>query len=122
MLSFFFQHGFGLRTCEFLRGLLHHYEIELVHLNPNSIIQIVAFVHLCEAFLSVPPNFFLFKSYFLLKYQPSADKQKVIGSIGLQMRHCCSLLDLPMRTSLKVWHKSWFYCENHESSLPPFVG
>jgi hypothetical protein len=122
MLSFFFQHEFSLRTCEFLRGLLHHYEIELVHLNPNSIIQIVAFVHLCEAFLSVPSNFFLFKSYFLLKYQPSADKQKVIGSIGLQMHHCCSLLDLPMRTSLKVWHKSWFYCENHESSLPPFVG
>jgi hypothetical protein len=33
VLSFFFQCGFGLPTCEFLYGLLHHYEIELVHLN-----------------------------------------------------------------------------------------
>jgi hypothetical protein len=73
-LSSFFQRGFVLPTCEFLRSLLHHYEIELVHLNPNSILQITVFVHLCEAFLGVPLNFFLFKSYFLLKYQPSADK------------------------------------------------
>jgi hypothetical protein len=27
-----------------------------------------------------------------------------------------------MKISLKVCHKSWFYCENHEPSLPPFVG
>jgi hypothetical protein len=74
VLSSFFQRGFGLPTCEFLRGLLHHYEIELVHLNPNSILQIAIFVHRCEAFLGVTPNFSLFKSYFLLKYQPSADK------------------------------------------------
>jgi hypothetical protein len=75
VLSSFFQHGFGIPTCEFLYGLLHHYEIELVHLNPNPILQIIVFVHLCEAFLDEPPNFTLFKSYFLLKYQPSVDKQ-----------------------------------------------
>jgi hypothetical protein len=38
VLSSFFQHRFGLPTCEFLRGLHHHYQIELVHLNPNSIL------------------------------------------------------------------------------------
>jgi hypothetical protein len=27
-----------------------------------------------------------------------------------------------MKTPLKGWHKSWFYCKNHEPSLPPFVG
>jgi hypothetical protein len=85
----------------FLRGLLHHYEIKLVHLNPNSIFQIVVFVHLCEAFLGVPLNFPLFKSYFLLKYQPSANKQKVIGGVGLQTRPHSGFLDLPMKTSLK---------------------
>jgi hypothetical protein len=57
VLSSFFQRGFGLPTCEFLRGLLHHYEIKLVHLNPNSILQIAVFVHLCEAFLGVTPIF-----------------------------------------------------------------
>jgi hypothetical protein len=27
-----------------------------------------------------------------------------------------------MKTSLRVWHGTWFYCENHEPSLPSFVG
>jgi hypothetical protein len=38
VFSSFFQHGFGLLACDFLCGLLDHYQIELVHLNPNSII------------------------------------------------------------------------------------
>jgi hypothetical protein len=67
-------------------------------------------------------NFSLFKSYFLLKYQPSANKRKVIGGVGLQMHPCNGFLDLPMKTLLKGWHKSCFYCKNHEPSLPPFIG
>jgi hypothetical protein len=75
-----FQRRFGLPSCDFFRGLLDHYKIELVHLNPNSILQIAAFVHLCEAFLGIPPNFSLFKNYFSLKYHPSATNRKVIGA------------------------------------------
>jgi hypothetical protein len=119
VLTSFFQCGFKLPTCEFLHKLLHHYEIELVHLNPNSILQIVVFVHLCEAFFGVPLNFSLFKSYLLPKYQPSVDNRKVIGSVGLQTRPHSGFLHLPMKTSLKGWHKSWFYCENHEPDLSP---
>jgi hypothetical protein len=63
-----FQHGFRLPVYDFLCGLLDHYQIELVHLNPNSILQIIVFVHLCEAYLGIPPNFPLFKNYFFLKY------------------------------------------------------
>jgi hypothetical protein len=63
VLTSFFQHRFGLPTCEFLCGLLHHYKSELVHLNPNSILQITVFIHLY--------NF----------------------------------LDLPLKSSLKGWHK-----------------
>jgi hypothetical protein len=79
-------------------------------------------VHLCEAFLGVHLNFPLSKSYFLLKYQPNVDKKKVIGGVGLQTPLRSSFLDLLMKISLKGWHKSWFYCGNHEPSLPPFVG
>jgi hypothetical protein len=35
--------------------------MELVHLNPNSILQIIIFVHLCETFLGILPNFPLLK-------------------------------------------------------------
>jgi hypothetical protein len=95
----FFQRRFGFPSCDFLHRLFHHYQIELIHLNPNSISD----HHLC-------------------KYQPSADKRKVIGGVGIQSRPRRNFLDLLMTTFLKGWHKSWFYCENHEPSLPPFVG
>jgi hypothetical protein len=97
MFSYFFKCGFSLRACDFFRGLLDHYQIELVHLNPNSIIQIIIFVHLCEAFIGIPPVFPLFKNYFFLKYQPSAANRKVIGGVGLQTRPHVSFLDLPMK-------------------------
>jgi hypothetical protein len=38
VFSSFFQRGFGLPACDFLRGLLDHYQIELINLNPNSIL------------------------------------------------------------------------------------
>jgi hypothetical protein len=58
----FFQHGFSLPVCDFLSRLLDHYQIELVHLNPNSILQIAIFIHLCDIFLRIPPNFPLSKT------------------------------------------------------------
>jgi hypothetical protein len=111
VLTSFFQRGFGLLVCDFLRSLLDHYKIELVHLNPNSIIKITVFVHLCEAYLGIPLNFSLFKNYFLLKYQVSAANQKVISGVGLQTHPRAGFLDLPLKNSLQGWHETWFNCE-----------
>jgi hypothetical protein len=117
-----FQRGFSLSACDFFRRFLDHYQIELVHLNSNFILQIIIFIHLCEAFLAIPHNFPLFKNYFFLKYQSSAANYKVIGGVGLQTCPRAGFLDLPMKTSLQGWHGTWFYYENHEPNLPPFVG
>jgi hypothetical protein len=122
MVFFYFQRRFCLPVCDFFHGLLNHYQIELVHLNTNFILQIVVFVHLCEAFLGIPPNFPLFKNYFFLKYQSSAAKRKVIRGVGFQTRPRAGFLDLPWKTSFRGWHRTWFYYKNHEPSLPPFVG
>jgi hypothetical protein len=86
VVSSFFQCGFGLPACDFLCGLLEHSQIELIHLNPNSILQIVVFAHLCEAFLEISPNYPLFKNYFFLKYQLSAANRKVIGGCHTPFR------------------------------------
>jgi hypothetical protein len=118
----FFQRGFGFLGCDFLRGLLDYYKIELVHLNSNFILQITIFIHLYEAFLGIPPSFPLFKSYFFLKYQPNVANRKVIGGVGLQTRPRAGFLELPLKTFLRGRHKTWFYCENHEPNPPPFVG
>jgi hypothetical protein len=85
VMSSFFQYGFGLPTYEFLYSLLHHYQIELVHLNPNSILQIDVFVHLC---------------------QPGIDNRKIIGGVGIRTHPRSTFLNLSMKTSLKEWLKS----------------
>jgi hypothetical protein len=48
----------------FFLGLLHHYGIEMQNLNPNSVLQIVVFISLCEGYLGIRSNFALWKYYF----------------------------------------------------------
>jgi hypothetical protein len=57
-----------------------------------------------------------------LKYQLSAANHQVVGEVGIQAQANRGFLSLPLKTSLKGWHTQWFYCENHEPILPPFVG
>jgi hypothetical protein len=45
----FLIHGLALPISPFFRCLLDFYNLNLTHLNPNSILQISIFVHLCEA-------------------------------------------------------------------------
>ena len=52
----FFERGFGLPCCSFFRGFLFFFGLELINLNPNSILHISIFIHLCEAFLGVRPH------------------------------------------------------------------
>jgi preprotein translocase subunit Sec61beta len=53
----FLIHGLALPISPFFRGLLDFYDLNLTHLNPNSILQVAIFVHLCEAFLGILPHF-----------------------------------------------------------------
>jgi hypothetical protein len=57
----FLIRGLALPVSPFFRGLLDFYELNLTHMNPNSILQISVFVHLCEAFLRILPHFSLWK-------------------------------------------------------------
>jgi hypothetical protein len=53
--------GLALPISPFFRDLLDFYNLNLTHLNPNSILQISIFVHMCEAYLGVLPHFGLWK-------------------------------------------------------------
>jgi hypothetical protein len=57
----FLIHGLALPVSPFFHGLLNFYDLNLTHLNPNSILQISIFVHLCEAYLGILPHFGLWK-------------------------------------------------------------
>jgi hypothetical protein len=40
----------------FMRGLCHHYGVELHNFAPNAISQATTFVGVCEGFLGIPVN------------------------------------------------------------------
>ena len=120
----FFYRGFSLLTSRFSRGLLHWYRIELFNFNPNSILHISSFIHLCEAFLGVRPHFNLFRFLFSLKATQKGGQISVVGGAGLQLYQgrSAKYLGLPLKTSLKGWHPRWFYVSNPSPSLPAYVG
>lgn len=72
-------------------------------LNPNSILHIAIFIHLCEAFLGVRPYFSLFRHLIVLRPLPSIKDQDVIGGAGLQLRNKDIYLDVSLPG---VWNGS----------------
>nr|ABF93730.1 retrotransposon protein, putative, Ty3-gypsy subclass [Oryza sativa Japonica Group] len=122
VFSHFFYGGFALPTSKFFHGILSFYGISLHHLNPNSIVHIANFIHVCEAFLGIKPHFALFRRIFFLKPQPNKSKPCVVGGAGFQLRGTLSqkYFSMPFKTSNKGWHANWFYVQNPEPALPEY--
>ena len=120
----FFYWGFALPTNAFFHDLLHWYGIELIHMNPNSILHIDTFIHLCEVFLGVRPHFNLFCHFFILKLSLKDGKINVVGGASLQLHQGKGkeYLGLRFKTSLKGWHQRWFYTSNPSPSLHAYDG
>jgi hypothetical protein len=74
----FFERGFNLPMGDFFRDLLYYYQLELVHLVPNSITVVSTFIHFCEAFLGISLHFLLWRYFFYVK---STGKRS--GPVGL---------------------------------------
>ena len=88
-LSFFFLMFFGASVFLFLIFSVASFitgGVQVHHLTPNSILHISIFVHLCEAFLGIEPQFDLFQYFFHLKPHPNEAKVDVVGGAGLQFR------------------------------------
>jgi hypothetical protein len=72
--------GFALPISPFFRGLLDFYRLNLTHLNPNSILQVFVFVHLCEAFLGVLLQFGLWKHLYHCRPGMAGGKHQLVGA------------------------------------------
>jgi hypothetical protein len=115
------ERGFGVPMGDFLRGLLHFYRIELVHLALNSITIITTFVHLCEAYLGIMPHFHLWRHFFKLK---KTGKGAVVGSVGFML--CWNMkseyIDLTLPDNTTGWKQGWFYLDNPALALKERTG
>ena len=71
-----FVHGLGFPLHPFVRGLMFYYGLDFHDLAPNFILDILAFIIVCEAFLRIPPHFGLWLKIFNVKPKVvSANKQ-----------------------------------------------
>jgi hypothetical protein len=79
MFARFVERGLALPASDFFKGLLGYYGVEYLNLNPNGIFHIAVFVHFCEAFLGIKPHWILFRKFFRVKPQPSANNPRVVA-------------------------------------------
>jgi hypothetical protein len=110
----------ALPPSEFFKGLLDYYGIEYLNLNPNGIFHVSVFVRFCEAFLGTKPHWVLFRKFFRVKPQPSANDPRVVGGAGIQMREDAAeqYLAYKLIDSNKDWKSMWFYITNQHPELP----
>jgi hypothetical protein len=115
--------GLALPISPFFRGLLDFYNLNLTHLNLNSILQIFVFVHLCEAYLGILSHFGLWKYLCHCRPGMAGGQHQLVGGASLEMRRerKTEYLDIPLKDSIKGWRLEWFIVKNHGKSLPPSV-
>jgi hypothetical protein len=51
----------------FFLAILEHYQIQALHLHPNSILILSVFAFTCEVFLGVEPSVALFRHFFSIR-------------------------------------------------------
>jgi hypothetical protein len=116
----FAERRLSLPASDFFKGLLGYYDIEYLNLNPNGIFHTLFFIHFCEAFLGIKPHWILFRKFFRVKPQPSANNPRVVGGAGIQMREDAAeqYLSYKLINSNMDWKAKWFYLTNHHPELP----
>jgi hypothetical protein len=120
MLTQFVERGLALPASNFFKGLLEYHGIEYINLNPNGTFHTSVFVHFCEAFLGIKPHWVLFRKFFRVKPQPSANDPRVVGGADIQMREDAAehYLAYKLIDSNQDWKLKWFYITNHHPELP----
>ncbi|KAI5021698.1 hypothetical protein ZWY2020_058428 [Hordeum vulgare] len=119
----FYTH-FGIPASPFLSKWLHFFGVQPHHLAPNAILQLSAFVVLCEGFLGIEPRLDLWRSLFFFKQQSIAMDNSALekhtgprpmmpcGAALVHHRSKSGFPQMPLQESIKKWQKGFFYVKN----------
>jgi hypothetical protein len=120
MFARFVERGLALPARDFYKGLLDYYGIEYLNLNPNGIFHVFIFIHFREAFLGIKPHWVLFRKFFRVKPQLSANDPSVVEGADIQMCEDAAeqYLAYKLIDSNQDWKSKWFYITNHHPELP----
>ena len=85
-----FLRGLGFPLHPFVRGLMFYYGLDFHDLAPNFILNISAFIVVCEAFLRIKLHFVLWLKTFNVKPKVVVSQQAECG--GAMVGRCDSLI------------------------------
>ncbi|KAE8804702.1 hypothetical protein D1007_19259 [Hordeum vulgare] len=131
-----FYRGFGLPTSEFFARFLTFFGLQPHHLAPNAILQLTAFVVLCEGFMGIVPRLDIWRKLFFFKQQSvKMDKAEAAkhkgpkpmtpcGPVLVHHRTTSGFPQMLLQDSVKMWKKGFVYMKNVDPSrdcinLPP---
>ncbi|KAE8812077.1 hypothetical protein D1007_10914 [Hordeum vulgare] len=133
-----FYRGFGLPASSFFAGWLQFFCLQPHHLAPNAILQLAAFVVLCEGFVVIEPRDYLWCSLFFFKKQSIAMEKSEVeklkgprpmtprGAALVHHRPESGFPQMPLQDSVKHWQKGFFYVRSTDPAqdalnMPPFA-
>jgi hypothetical protein len=112
-----------------LRGLCHHYRVELHNFAPDAISQATSFVAVCKGFMGILAHWDLWVHLFRGELHTLAMGEKGTrravraGDLMLSLRDTCKEVYLlcTMTSNNAGWEKGWFYLCNDGPGLPPYT-
>ncbi|KAE8771425.1 hypothetical protein D1007_56691 [Hordeum vulgare] len=133
-----FYRGFGLPANSFFAEWLQFFGLQPHHLASNAILQLAAFVVLCEGFVGIEPRVDLWRILFFFKQQSiTMEKSEVeklkgphpmtpCGAALVHHRLKSGFPQMPLQDSVKHWHKGFFYVRSTDLAqdalnMPPFA-
>ena len=64
---------------DFFLAILERYQIQVLHLHPNSILVLAIFTYLCEAYIGIPPLVDLFRSFYALRFTANKERSGCVS-------------------------------------------
>ena len=88
---------------------MFYYGLDFHDLDPNSILNILAFIVVCEAFLRIPPHFGLWLKIFNVKPKVVSGQHAECGGAMVSKMPNITWPEGSFVETVKGWQKSWFY-------------
>ena len=104
-----FLRGLGFPLHPFFRGLMFYYGLDFHDLAPNFILNITAFIVVCEAFLRIRPHFGLWLKTFNIKPKVVGGQQAECGGAMVGKMPNIIWLEGSFVETIKGWQSAWFY-------------
>ena len=104
-----FLRGLGFPLHPFVRGLMFYYGLDFHDLAPNFILNISAFIVVCEAFLCIQPHFGLWLKTFSVKPKVVKGSQAECGGAMVGRMSHVTWLEGTFVETIKGWQSGWFY-------------